>query len=120
MDSDILHGVEIKTLLPQEKAEDGEPIITTKGHARAAKAAWQRENQQNVHTLVLDDRKAYNANGEGQHAPSKRVMYYARGFGTFPLKDMHKVTGGLDEVKTLLATPYAKLPKPAQKHLQRL
>lgn len=115
----VLHGLEVKTIVLSKKA-DKDLQLSMKADARARKAAWQRKNKQDMHTLAIDDRKVFNAHGPGQHDESKRVIYYARGFGNFRLASMHRITGGWKEVGKLMGTSYRLLPEAARKRPKKL
>jgi len=102
------HGIELKTMVDNKNNK-----ITMKSSAMAKKKAWQEEAGAPFHTVVLDDHKVFNANGEGQHDESKRQIYYKRGAGSFRVDLMHPVKDQA-ELKQLLDTPDAELPKAAQ------
>lgn len=104
----VKHGIELKTML-SNKADK----ITMKREALDRKAAWVEKNHAHFHTVVFDDKQAFNANGAGKHDHSKREIYYKRGAGSFRISSMHKV-GSVEELNTLMDTPSAELPKAAQ------
>ena len=95
----VAHGIELKTIVFNSNAK-----ITMKGDALARKRAWARREKATFHTVVIDDSQIYGG-GKGQ-----RTIYYRRGAGSFRIKNMYRVTGGWDEVKSLLSTPTRKLP----------
>jgi GNAT superfamily N-acetyltransferase len=106
----VKHGIELKTMVKNANNK-----ITMKKDARERKKSWELKNKAQIHTVVLDDSAVMNAKGEGKHDESKRKIYYANGYGSFRIGSLHEVKGGWDEVKTLMNTPYEKLPKGAQK-----
>ncbi len=108
------HAVELKTVLVSKKAED-KLQISMKGDAMARKAAYERKTKTKIHTVVIDDRKVFNAFGPGLHDESQRRIFYANGYGNLKLAAMHECKGGMAEVKQLMNTPYNKLPPAAQK-----
>jgi hypothetical protein len=102
----VQHGIELKTMV-----SNGNRKITMKKSAMERKEKWVAQNRAHLHTVVFDDHKVYNAGGPGQHGPdSDRVIYYRRGYGSFRVPTMHKVEGGMDELKTLMETPNNALP----------
>jgi hypothetical protein len=109
-DGVLKHGIELKTMVKNANGK-----ITMKGDAIARKKSWERKNKAQIHTLVIDDSAVMNAKGEGKHDESKRKIYYANGYGSFRIGSLHEVKGGWNEVKTLMNTPYKKLPLGAQK-----
>lgn len=88
----VLHGIEVKTLL-----HAGNDKITVHPKSRRRKEAWARRNNGVLHTVVLDDRKAFGSKGDSGHR-----LYYRRGVGAFRLHTMTKVrsTGHLKELMT--------------------
>ena len=105
-------GIELKTMVDNKASK-----LRMKADALAKKAKWARDNKGEVHTLVCDDRKVYNAHGPGQHGDTAdRVYYYRRGAGNFRVANMHRTTD-INEVRQLMDTPNRKLPKAAQKEL---
>ncbi len=84
-----------------------------KGSAIDRKAAWVRENRADFHTVVVDDRNVFNANGPGQHDESQREYYYRRGFGSFRVGTMQKCSS-IAEVKALIAMKTRDLPDAAK------
>ncbi len=109
-DGVVKHGVELKTMVKNSNGK-----ITMKGDAIARKRSWERKNKAQIHTVVIDDSAVMNAKGDGKHDESKRKIYYASGYGSFRIGSLHEVKGGWDEVKTLINTPYKKLPEAAKK-----
>jgi len=105
-----VHGVELKTMVSNKANK-----ITMKADAKARKRKWERKNKGTMHMVVLDDSEVFNAKGPGKHDPSKRKIYYRRGFGSFSTTNMHEAKS-LEEVKELIGTPKRKLP-PGAKHL---
>lgn len=108
-DGVVKHGVELKTIVKNSNGK-----ITMKGDAIARKAKWERKNKAKIHTVVIDDTGVFNANGDGKHDESKRKIYYANGYGSFRIATMHQAKD-MAEVKSLMNTPYAKLPDAAKK-----
>lgn len=108
-DGALKHGVELKTIVKNSNGK-----ITMKGDAIARKAKWERKNKAKIHTIVIDDSEVFNANGEGKHDESKRKIYYANGYGSFRIATMHQAKD-MDEVKSLMNTPYKQLPEAAKK-----
>lgn len=104
----ITDGIELKTMTTA-----GNDKITMKREAQERKAAWMRENDAHFHTVVFDDRKVYNAKGEGLHDDSQRVILYRRGYGSFRTGGMYRVRD-MDELDRLLSLPTADLPRAAQ------
>jgi hypothetical protein len=104
----ITDGIELKT-----QVIGANDKITMKASAQTRKAAWMRENQADFHTVVFDDRKVFNAGGEGKHDDTQRVMLYRRGFGSFRTGGMHRVAD-MDELDRLLSMPAADLPSGAR------
>lgn len=104
------HGVELKTMVDNTRNK-----IDMNTYAQVRKIEWERENGATFHTVVLDDQKVYNANGEGKHDPSQRRMFYRRGVGSFRVEGMHEITGGMKELKELMAKGDKDLPPAAQR-----
>lgn len=104
----VRHGIELKTMV-----DNGNDKITMKREAMEKKAAWERKNRATMHTVVLDDRDVFNANGPGKHDFSKRRILYRRGYGSFRTGNMHEA-GSTEELKVLLDTPRHKLPEKAR------
>lgn len=103
------HGIELKTMV-----DNGNNKITMKRSAMERKADWERRNKADFHTVVADHQKVYNAKGPGQHDYSKEAFYYRRGYGSFRVGSMHRVTS-IAELKKLINTPDAKLPAAAKR-----
>jgi hypothetical protein len=103
------HGFEVKTMVSNKHDK-----ITMKRSAMERKADWERKNKQDMHTVVVDDNKVFNAKGQGKHDESQRVFYYRRGYGSFRVENMHKVTS-VAELKKLMDTPDDELPETAKR-----
>jgi phage portal protein BeeE len=103
------HGIELKTVVVGKNDK-----LTMKREAQEKKAKWERKEPGRCHTVVFDDRNVKDAKGPGKHDESQRVIYYRRGFGSMRLGAMHKVTGGMKELKDLLSMDKRKLPKGAK------
>lgn len=104
------HGLELKTLVQNESGR-----IRMEREALVKKRAWRRKEKGRGHTIVFDDREVYDALGPGIHDYSKRKIYYRRGFGGFSTSSMHEVTGGYEELLTLIKTKTRRtLPKGAR------
>ncbi len=105
----VKHGVELKTMVANTNGK-----ITMKTSAMQKKSEWMKKNAAPFHTVVFDDHKVFNAQGEGKHGPdSDRQIYYKRGFGSFRISSMHKVKD-MAELKTLMNTASADLPSAAK------
>lgn len=107
-DGRVAHGIELKTMI-----DNGNNKITMKRSAMERKAKWEKKNRAVVHTVVLDDSKAFNAKGPGRHDHTKRRMFYRRGYGSFRVGTMYEVKGGIVELKQLLTMAPKKLPQGA-------
>lgn len=105
----IRHGIELKTMVSNKANK-----ITMKRSAMERKAEWEKNNKATFHTVVIDDSAVFNANGDGEHDESKRVIYYRRGFGSFRVPTMHRVKD-VAELKKLLETPNDQLPDAAKR-----
>lgn len=105
----IRHGVELKTMVI-----NGNFKITMKRSAMERKAEWERKNKATYHTVVFDDSAVFNADGEGKHDETKRVIYYRRGYGSFRVAGMHKVKD-VKELKLLMELTNAALPTAARR-----
>jgi hypothetical protein len=105
----VAHGIELKTMV-----DNGNNKITMKRDAMERKAKWERKNKAPIHTVVIDDSAVFNANGPGQHDPSKRRIFYRRGYGSFRVGTMHEVKS-VKELKTLMDLPNDSLPEPARR-----
>ena len=75
------HGVEVKTMV-----DNANNKITMHPSSRERKEKWGRQHNATMHTVVLDDRKAFGTKGYSGHR-----IYYKRGVGSFRLKNMTKV-----------------------------
>lgn len=105
----MAHGVELKTMV-----SNGNDKITMKGSAQDRKIAWEKDNKATFHTVVFDDRKVYNAHGEGKHgSESDRVILYRRGGGSFRTGTMHKVKD-YAELNKLINSKDSDLPAAAR------
>lgn len=104
----VAHGLELKTMTTGENDK-----ITMKASAMARKDAWMTEHSAPFHTVVFDDRKVFNANGECQHDDSKRQILYRRGFGSFRTGAMYKCKD-MAELNKMIDMPDDKLPPAAR------
>lgn len=106
----ITDGVELKT-----KVFGVHNQIKMSDTAQARKAAWMAAHPRaQFHTIVFDDRKVYNAQGEGKHGPvTERVILYRRGFGSFRTGGMQRVRD-MEELDRLMNMPTKDLPRRAQ------
>lgn len=109
LESPAEHGIELKTMVDNSNNK-----ITMKRSAMERKAEWERKHKAPMHTVVLDDHLVFNAKGEGNHDPSKRVMYYRRGYGSFRVGTMYRVKD-IKELHYLMSLPEKELPKEAQR-----
>lgn len=107
----VEHGIELKTITPL----NDRGRIDMNAYSQVRKVNWERANKSTFHTVVVDDRKVFNAHGPGKHDESQRQFFYRRGVaGSARINAMHSVKT-LDEVKALMSTPESKLPKGAQR-----
>ena len=109
------HGIELKTLVQGKNDKvtmAAKPKPYEKESAIDRKIKWQNENGTTVHTIVADHRDKF-AGGENKELHSGNELYYKRGTGSFRIGAMHPVKD-IDELHTLMKTPYDKLPKAAQ------
>lgn len=105
----IVGGIELKTLLFGGEGPRG-PQLRMKADALERKRDWQVTHAAQMHTVVFDDRKVFNALGEGQHDESQRVIYYRRGCANFePEQTMVKVRD-MAHLAELLRMPDDELP----------
>lgn len=74
-------GVEVKTLINNTNDK-----ITMRAGAIEKKAAWEKENNGRVHTVVIDDRKRLGNAGYSGHR-----IYFREGYGSFRLSSMTPV-----------------------------
>ncbi len=104
-------GIEMKTM-----TSNGNDKLTMDSYSQVRKINWEKENKSTFHTVVSDDRKVFNANGEGQHGDnSDRVYYYRRGVaGSARIGTMHRCKDEA-ELKQLMTTPEKDLPEGAQR-----
>jgi hypothetical protein len=100
-------GIELKTLTHGKNDK-----ITMSSSALGRKDAWEKSNKSQMHTVALDHRDRFAA-GENAALHSGHEIYYKRGVGSFRIGSMHKVANEA-ELRTLMKTPYDKLPKAAQ------
>jgi hypothetical protein len=91
----VAHGIEHKFMVDNSNNK-----ITMDKYAQVRKVDWERRNKATVHTVVQTN--------DGK-------TFYRRGVGSARVGGMHEVKGGAKEVKKLLGTPDAKLPKAAQR-----
>ncbi len=111
----LKHGVEVKTLVFRKASR-----IKVDPAAQDRKRKWHQKNKGvPFHTIVYDDRLVFNAKGPGKHDYSKRIVYYRRGYGSFALSKMHRITGGNKELRALMEKPYHQLPKGAKTPAKR-
>ncbi len=104
------HLVELKTMVDNDNDK-----ITMDSYSQIRKVTKQIETGKNFHTLVLDDRLVYNANGEGRHDVSKRVFLYRRGVaGSARVEGLLQVKSGKELLK-LMNTPDDELPDAAKR-----
>jgi hypothetical protein len=103
-------GVELKTVVKMGANDK----ITMHGYPIVRKVAWEQEHGVPVHTVVFDDRNVFNAKGAGRHDPTKRVILYRRGTGSFRLGGMYRCKD-LAELTKLIAMDDAQLPSGARR-----
>lgn len=77
-----LKGVEVKTMINNTNDK-----ITMRAAAIEKKQVWARSNHATVHTVVVDDRGRLGNTGYSGHR-----LYYRKGYGSFRLESMIKVT----------------------------
>lgn len=103
------HGIELKTMVV-----NGNNKITMKGSAQDRKIAWEKENNGTFHTVIYDDRKVYNAKGDGVHGDENdRQILYKRGGGSFRTDKMYRVKDHA-ELNKLIRSSDADLPEAAR------
>lgn len=116
-----LHGIELKTMV-----DNGNNKITMKRSAMERKAAWEKDRDGIMHTLVIDDSNVIPGSNIVDKAESlnafletgdetgfdfgQRRMFYRRGYGSFRVGGMHEVTGGMRELRALLRSTLDDLP----------
>lgn len=106
----ITDGVELKTMVSNKASK-----LTMDKYAQVRKVTWEAEKKATFHTVVIDDRNVFNANGEGEHDESQRTYYYRRGVaGSARVESMHQCKN-IAEVKKLMKAPESELPKGAQR-----
>ena len=99
------YGIEMKTIVSNKANK-----LTMKRSAMDLKKGWEQGAAADIHTIVFDDSKVFNALGPGKHDDTKRRIFYRLGYGSFRIDKMHEVKGGAKELKKLLATAKDKLP----------
>lgn len=102
------HCIEMKTKLVGHKDK-----VEMSKDSMKKKRKFQRDYGATIHTIAFDDRKVFNAGGEGEHDISQRRMYYRRGFGGFSYSQMYEVTS-TEELNKLLNMTKRQLPKGAK------
>lgn len=103
------HGVELKTMTDNKGGK-----VYMHQSAIDRKAVFVKEHHAHMHTVVFDDQKVFNANGEGKHDDSQRRIFYKRGWGrSLGVNAMHEVKDP-SELRTLINTPTHKLPDAAK------
>lgn len=103
----LTHGIELKTMT-SNKADK----ITMSKSAMQRKADWVASNAVPFHTIVFGDKAVFNANGQGKHDDSKREIYYKRGFGSFRISSMQRVSD-MTHLNQLMNMAEGDLPKAA-------
>lgn len=73
------HGIEVKTMLDNKSGQ-----VTMRKDALFRKKAWARSNHASLHTVVIDDRHAFNR----QDIYSGHRIYYQKGTASFRLRNM--------------------------------
>ncbi len=108
--------IEMKTMVIGEDEK-----LTMNSYAQVRKALAEKEAGKPFHTVVSDDRKIYNAKGEGQHgADSDRVYYYRRGIaGSARIAGMYRCTDE-EDLKRVMSLPDEELPPAAQRTDQHI
>ncbi|HXJ74358.1 MAG TPA: hypothetical protein VNM37_16025, partial [Candidatus Dormibacteraeota bacterium] len=102
------HGVELKTMVLGKDEK-----LTMNAYAQVRKRVWREAQGVPFHTVVVDDRAVFDA--QGNHDETKRKYFYRRGIaGSARVMGMHEVTGGIQEIKKLMATPDDQLPEAAK------
>ena len=89
-----LHGIELKTITVGKNRK-----ITMKRSAMQNKERWAKKNKAQVHTVVFDDSKVYDPNGN--HKPENRRIFYRRGFGSFRVDTMKELSSMSDLPKIM-------------------
>lgn len=105
----VAHGIELKTMV-----DNGNNKITMKRYPQLRKLRWEKANRATFHTVVLDDHAVFNANGEGRHDLSKRIIWYRRGVGSFRVQAMYRCKD-IGELKRLMALADEQLPQAARR-----
>lgn len=102
--------IEMKTLL-----SNGNDKLTMDSYSQVRKIVAEREEGKTFHTIVSDDRRVFNARGDGQHDDSQRVYYYRRGVaGSARIGSMHLCESEA-ELKRVMAMPDDQLPEAARR-----
>ncbi len=110
------HAVELKTMVVGTDDK-----LTMNSYAQVRKAVWEKERGATFHTVCSDDRKVFNAQGEGKHGSEKgRVYYYRRGIaGSARLGTLHKC-GSEEELLKLMNAKEEDLPPAAKRTDQHI
>ena len=106
-------GIELKTLTHGKNDK-----ITMSGGALGRKDQWEKENKSQMHTVALDHRDRFEG-GKNASLHSGHEIYYKRGIGSFRIGSMYKVKD-VNELRTLMKTPYKQLPKAAQGPIRKV
>jgi hypothetical protein len=106
-------GIELKTLTHGKNDK-----ITMTSGALARKEAWEKQNDSQMHTVALDHRDRFEG-GKNATLHSGHEIYYKRGVGSFRIGTMYKAKDET-ELKTLIRTPYDRLPKAAQGPIRKV
>lgn len=103
------HGIELKTMV-----DNGNDKLTMDSYSQVRKILWEKETGATVHTIVIDDRNVYSA--DGNHKPeSNRKYYYRRGVaGSARIGSLHEVKS-IKELRRLMDMDEADLPPKAQR-----
>jgi len=102
------HGVELKTMVLGKDEK-----LTMNAYAQVRKRVWREAQGVPFHTVVVDDRKVFSP--DGNHDETERTYYYRRGIaGSARVMGMHKVEGGIEELKRIMAMTEDELPDAAK------
>lgn len=104
----IKHAAELKTMVSNKANK-----LTMKRSAMDKKRSFERKHKTRLDTIVFDDHKVFNAKGSGKHDPTKRVIRFRAGYGSFRVQKMHEVRSS-KELTSLLATKRQQLPEGAK------
>ena len=108
---------EARHALPRVRAaghgEESRRGVAQARHHRAEDGVGE-ELKAPIHTVVFDDRKVKDADGQGEHDDAKRVILYRRGTGSFRLGGMHTCKN-MAELKKLIAMDEKELPEGAKR-----